>query len=101
MSKLLKIYPLKKQTGLQNSSSRCREYRPGKFAITAYDGYSGSTNQNGIYSAVLYQDDIAISGFEMDSIGYDETRYLNAHVDYKTRSNGAHGSNLYQDYRGI
>ncbi len=58
------------------------------FAITAYDRYTGSTNQNGIYSAVLYDNDEAVVGFEMDSISYDETRYLNAHIDYKTRSGG-------------
>lgn len=26
----------------------------------------------------------------MDNISYDETRGLNAHIDYKTRSNGGH-----------
>jgi len=58
------------------------------FAITAYDRYTGSTNQNGIYEAVLYDNERPIVGFQLDSIGYDETRYLNAHIDYKLRSNG-------------
>lgn len=58
------------------------------FAITAYDRYSGSTNQNGIFEADLYADDSPIVGFQMDSVSYDETRYLNAHVDYKLRSTG-------------
>ena len=49
------------------------------FAITAYDRYSGSTNQNGIYEATLYNDDNPVVGFQLDSISYDETRYLNAH----------------------
>ena len=84
-----KIYPLKKKNGI---------YKPTvpivvtsdkiSFAITAYDRYIGSTNQNGIYTAVLYDNDHAVAGFEMDSISYDETRYLNAHIDYKTRSSG-------------
>ncbi len=58
------------------------------FAITAYDRYSGSTNQNGIYESVLYANDAPVIGFQLDSISYDETRYLNAHVDYKLRNSG-------------
>lgn len=58
------------------------------FAITAYDRYSGSTNQNGIYEAVLYNDETPVVGFQLDSISYDETRYLNAHIDYKLRNSG-------------
>lgn len=58
------------------------------FAITAYDRYIGSTNQNGIYKAMLFDNDVPVSGFEMDSISYDDTRYLNAHIDYKLRSKG-------------
>lgn len=53
------------------------------FAITAYDRYSGSTNKNGIYESILYDNDEAIVGFQLDSISYDETRALNAHIDYK------------------
>ncbi len=58
------------------------------FAITAYDRYTGSTNQNGIYEADVYDNDEAVVGFQLDSISYDETRYLNGHIDYKLRSNG-------------
>ncbi|MGB4844417.1 MAG: hypothetical protein WBP16_08125, partial [Ferruginibacter sp.] len=32
--------------------------------------------------------DKPIVGFQLDSIGYDETRYLNAHIDYTYRSKG-------------
>ena len=58
------------------------------FAITAYDRYSGSTNQNGIYEAILFNDENPVVGFQLDSISYDETRYLNAHIDYKLRTSG-------------
>ena len=58
------------------------------FAITAWDRYTGSTNHNGIYEAVLFDNERAVCGFQMDSISYDETRYLNAHIDYKLRSSG-------------
>ncbi len=58
------------------------------FAITAYDRYTGSTSQNGIYEAILYNDENPVVGFQLDSISYDETRYLNAHIDYKLRTGG-------------
>ena len=57
------------------------------FAITAWDRYTGSTNQNGIFQAVLYDNNKPVSGFQLDKIDYIETRYLNAHIDYKTKFN--------------
>ena len=58
------------------------------FGISANDKLSGSSNPNGIYSAVIYMDGKPLSGFLLDSISYDETRYLNAHIDYKTKAAG-------------
>ncbi len=58
------------------------------FAISAYDTHTGSTNLNGIYEAWLYDNDKLVTGFQMDNISYNDTRYLNAHIDYKTRSGG-------------
>ena len=58
------------------------------FGISAFDRNNGSTNRNGIFQAVLYNDEVPVVGFQMDSISYDETRYLNAHIDYKMRING-------------
>lgn len=58
------------------------------FGITANDKQSGSSNPNGIYEAILYVDHEAQSAFQLDSISYDETRYLNAHIDYKTKASG-------------
>jgi hypothetical protein len=58
------------------------------FGISANDKYTGSANPNGIYKAVLYLDEKPVVGFEIDSISYDETRYVNAHIDYKTREAG-------------
>jgi hypothetical protein len=85
-----KIYPLKKVNGVYKPVAAIINTNTDKvsFAITAYDRYTESTNQNGIYKAVLYDNNEAVCGFEMDSISYDETRYLNAHIDYKTRSTG-------------
>lgn len=58
------------------------------FGLQAYDRISGSNNQDGIYSATLYVDGEAQAGFELDSIGYDETGYMNAHIDYSYKHNG-------------
>lgn len=58
------------------------------FAITAFDTHTGSSNLNGIYEALLYVDNKAVIGFRMDNISYNDTRYLNAHIDYRTKSAG-------------
>lgn len=58
------------------------------FGISANDKQSNSTNPNGIFEAIIYMDGKALSGFQLDSITYAETRYLNAHIDYKTRAAG-------------
>ena len=58
------------------------------FAITAYDTHSGSTNANGIYEADLLVNDDPVAGFQMDNISYNDTRCLNAHIDYRTKAAG-------------
>ncbi|MEP6615190.1 MAG: M23 family metallopeptidase [Ginsengibacter sp.] len=58
------------------------------FGISAFDRSTGSANPNGIYEAVIYNNGIAEVGFQIDSISYDETRYLNAHIDHKLRASG-------------
>jgi len=58
------------------------------FGITANDKLSHSNNPNGIYEAIIYLDNLPLSAFQLDSISYDETRYVNANVDYKTRASG-------------
>ncbi|WP_157986357.1 M23 family metallopeptidase [Chitinophaga alhagiae] len=56
--------------------------------ISALDRQSNSPNPNGIYEAMLIQDGEVDCGFQLDNIGYDETRYLNAHIDYKMKKGG-------------
>jgi hypothetical protein len=58
------------------------------FGITSYDRYTGSTNQNGIYKASMSVNNKKEIYFIMDSIYYPYTRYLNAHIDYKTKLAG-------------
>jgi hypothetical protein len=56
--------------------------------ITAYDTHTGSTNQNGIFEAVITDNGRPLSAFRMDEISYNDTRYMNAHIDYRTKANG-------------
>ncbi len=52
------------------------------FAVGATDRFSGSKNPNGIYAAKMLVDGMPVSSFTLDNIGYDETRYMNAQIDY-------------------
>lgn len=85
-----KFFTLKKVNGVYTTTQSVIRENTDKlsFAITAYDRYSGSTNKNGIYEAVLFENENPVIGFQLDSISYDETRYLNAHIDYKLKSSG-------------
>jgi murein DD-endopeptidase MepM/ murein hydrolase activator NlpD len=75
------------------------------FGIQAYDRLSGSNNQDGIYSAKLFLDNRLQVEFSIDSVDYNETRYMNAQIDYKYRANGGpflqHLSRLPGDKGGV
>lgn len=58
------------------------------FAVSSYDAQTGSANHNGIYQGILYDSSKEVIRFTMDTISYYDTRYLNAHIDYKTKANG-------------
>lgn len=90
------MYDRNKSTYLQTPQliSAGRTIRTGSnrlgFAVGAVDRFSGTNNPNGIYSARILLDGTPVSGFVLDGIGYDETRYINAQVDlpYKSRGGG-------------
>ena len=63
------------------------------FAIEAFDQVSGSPNPNGIYAASVSVNGAVISEFKIDSIDYDQTGYINAHIDYTRKQQGG---TLYQ-----
>lgn len=58
------------------------------FAISATDKFTNSGNNNGIYSARILMDEELQSEFVLDGIDYNETRYLNAQIDYRNKLNG-------------
>jgi len=57
-------------------------------ALHATDRMTGVPNNNGIFKTTLTEGGKPVAGFRLDGIGYDETRYLNAHIDYKTKMSG-------------
>lgn len=85
-----KLIPLKKSKGIYGTTPALIVVKTNSvsFGISATDRVTGSSNRNGIYEAVLYNDDRPITGFQIDHISYDETRDFNAHIDYKVRSRG-------------
>lgn len=85
-----KLFSIKKVNGVYTITQPVIIINKNKisFGISANDKVSGSANPTGIYEAILYLDEKAVVGFEKDSITYGESRYLNAHIDYKTRAAG-------------
>lgn len=85
-----KLYSLKKINGIYTPTTPviiANSYKV-SFAISANDKVNGSNNANGIYEAVLFDNDKPVIGFQLDKINYDATRYLNAHIDYKYKKAG-------------
>lgn len=58
------------------------------FALHMFDKMNSGGSPDGVYSAQLYKDDQPQVAFVLDSIDYDETVYVNAHIDYRVDYNG-------------
>lgn len=55
------------------------------FSISTYDKADGAYNKNGVYSIKMLVDSNLVYSFKMDEFGFDESRYINAHIDYKEK----------------
>lgn len=53
--------------------------------VNVDDYMDGSDNTIGLLTARLYMDDSLQAEVKLDDIGYDETRYINAYIDYGAR----------------
>ncbi len=75
------------------------------FALQMYDKSSPGGSPNGVYAATIYLDDEPQLAFVLDSIDYEETVYMNAHIDYEYDYNGGpylqHLSKLPGDKGGV
>jgi hypothetical protein len=50
--------------------------------LEGFDSENGNKNRNQLYSVELYDNSSLIYSFEMDRFSFDETRYVNCHIDY-------------------
>jgi hypothetical protein len=57
-------------------------------AIKTFDTHNWSGNTNGVYGITLYQDDATIYSFDTERFNLNETRYINAHIDYGEKVSG-------------
>ena len=82
------IYNLVKKDGVYQPTSSVIKISTNNFsvAINAYDTRNGTANQDGIYSARTFLDGKEITAFYIDSIGNADSRYMNAHIDYKYKA---------------
>ncbi|HEX3080280.1 MAG TPA: M23 family metallopeptidase, partial [Puia sp.] len=58
------------------------------FGISGFDTQTGSNNPNGIFQGIIYDNGEPVSGFRMDQISYNDTRGINAHIDFPTHERG-------------
>ncbi len=79
-----KSYALKK-SGEQYTLNGATPIIKGKaaFSISTFDKLNGAYNKNGVYSIKLRVDSHLIYHFQMDEFNFAESRYINAHIDYK------------------
>jgi hypothetical protein len=54
------------------------------FGIKAYDMLNDSPNRCAVYSIELLIDSTSIFKYTMDGFSFDESRYVNSHIDYET-----------------
>lgn len=54
------------------------------FGIKAYDLFNNSLNRCAVYSITLSIDSITLFSYKIDGFSYNETRYINSHIDYET-----------------
>lgn len=52
------------------------------FAVETFDYQDDASFRNGVYSIEKYIEDIPVYRFVAEGIRFDQTRYLNAHIDY-------------------
>lgn len=83
-----KPFPIQRQkdgtVGVANEVTYLGAWRVG-FGVKAFDKQSGHRNDNGIFAIALYADGELAYQWRMDQLDFDESRYLNAHVDYAAR----------------
>lgn len=82
-----KYYKLTKQGDKHMVKDTVKAYgAKAGISIAVNDFMNGSTNTLSFYQAKWYQDDVPQGSITLDDIGYEETRYLHAYADYKSKT---------------
>ncbi|MEW6469860.1 MAG: M23 family metallopeptidase [Bacteroidota bacterium] len=55
------------------------------FGLEVFDSESGSSGLNQVYSLELQVDGKTVYAYEMTRFAFDQTRYVNCHIDYKAQ----------------
>jgi hypothetical protein len=58
------------------------------FAVETFDGENNSPGPNGTYNVELYADGQEVYGHTFNTFTFDQTRYVNAHIDYPRKRSG-------------
>jgi murein DD-endopeptidase MepM/ murein hydrolase activator NlpD len=66
------------------SNDTLRVFGKASFGVQAFDYFYNRRDQNGYYSFALYDNSNIIFHYEADSFAFDESRYINACLDYKS-----------------
>ena len=99
----LAIYPVRKNTLINNQNKKYiisvsgghgNYYIPSRneirisgvagFGIKSFDLLNDSYNKCSVYSITLSIDSIPVFRYLMDAFSFNETRYINSHIDYET-----------------
>ncbi len=71
-----------KNYGIKGDTIAFGAWRAG-LAVKVFDQMPGASNWNGAYSISMHQDDQLIFDYDFDRFSFSESRYCNAHLDYK------------------
>lgn len=57
------------------------------FSLKTYDSMTGFRNDNGAYQITMQANNEEVYKLTLEELSFDETRYLNAHIDYPAKQN--------------
>lgn len=86
-----KYYPLKYNKKTQTTSFATEPVAYGNrigIAIHTTDATEGRKNRVGVYGVRLYADGIKMYDFSFNEVSNEDTRYINAHMDYRDSRDG-------------
>jgi hypothetical protein len=99
----LVIYPIGKKTFINDHNNPLKLYvtgsngnylipskneilisGPAGFGLKSYDLLNNSYNKYSVFSIELRIDSVSVYKYKMDAFAFNESRYINSHIDYET-----------------